>query len=155
MSNTRINNDEGRISLRLNQSTAQGNWIINPPGNGSKPCYTSDPYLRIQKWGANVRTNFTDLESQLKGVNRNLGRDCKRDVYKSYDVDSDAIAYPTCDDLTTKQPRSSNPAWTLREIESYPTNFLFLNPQENCAFAFQNNLCTRIIEKDNFKSLSN
>lgn len=70
MANTRINNDDGRISVRLYQSTAQANYFIDAPGNGTKPCYLSDPYLRIQKWGANLRTNFTDLESQLKGINR-------------------------------------------------------------------------------------
>lgn len=154
MSNTRINNDTGRISVRLHQSTAQGNWVINTPGNGTKPCYVSDPQLRVQKWGANLMTNFTDVESQLKGVNRSIGRDCKKDIYTNYNFDSKSIDYPTCNDLTTNQPRASNPAWTVREIESYPTNFLFLNPQENCAFAFQNNLATRIIEKDHFYNKS-
>lgn len=155
MANTRINNDSGRISVRLHQSSALGNYFLDTPGNGTEPCYLADPYLRIQHWGANLRTNFTDLDSQLKGITRDLGRDCTKDVYKQFDVNSDAITYPTCNDLNVAQPRSTDPAWTLREIESRPENFLFLNPQENCAFAFQNNVSTRLLEKDyyNIKQL--
>lgn len=141
MASTRITNDPGRIMVKLQQSTDQGNWVIDVPGNGSKPCFISDPHIRIQKFGANRQTNTIDLESELKGINRRL----------SNGVNTKSISYPTCSHLTTDQSRTSDPAWTLREISSVPQNFLFLNPQENCAFAFENNLSTRILEKDYFR----
>ena len=150
MSNTRINNDEGRQSVRLQQSVAVGNYSMDVPGNGSKPCFVSDPYVRIQKWGANIRTNFTDVESQLLGVNRTLGKDCRKQEYRNYNVENDSISFPTCSQLTTEQPRTSHPAWTVKDVEKFPDTYLFLNPQENCAMNFQNNISTRILEKDYF-----
>ena len=153
MSNTRINNDEGRQSARLQQSVECGNYCIDVPGNGSTPCFVSDPYVRIQKWGANIRTNFTDVESQLLGVNRTLGKDCKEQEYRNYNVANDALQFPTCFELSTQQPRTSHPAWTTKDIESFPNStFVFLNPQENCAMNFQNNIATRILEKDYFNN---
>jgi hypothetical protein len=157
MANTRIFNDDGRQSERLYQSIYTGNYFIDVPGNSTKPCYISDPYVRIQKFGANIRTYFTDVESQLRGVNRTLGKDCKQQQYKTFNVESDVIHFPTCHELTTDQPRATNPAWTVKDHEYFPNhffpqNFLFLNPQENCAFNFQNNIATRIIEKDYFNS---
>jgi len=40
------------------------------------------------------------------------------------------------------------PAWTARDLEQVDWYILPLNPQENTCFPFQNNLNTRILEKD-------
>jgi hypothetical protein len=40
------------------------------------------------------------------------------------------------------------PAWTARDLEQVDWYFLPLNPQENTCFPFENNLSTRILEKD-------
>ena len=150
MASTRINNDSGRIATRLEQSINAANWSVNVPGNGLSPSFVSDPFVRIQKWGANLRTNKTDVESELKGINRRLEKECLLNTYDKYYVQSQSISYPTCDILTTDQSRSSHPAWIVKDIESVPINLLFLQPQENCAFAFQNNIATRLLEKDFF-----
>jgi hypothetical protein len=42
------------------------------------------------------------------------------------------------------------PAWTARDLEQVDWYILPLNPQENTCMPFQNNLSTRILEKDNF-----
>ena len=85
MAFTRFKYDDSRTKKELQQSTDQGRWILNVPGNGDKPCYMEDPQIRIQKWGANLRTNTIDLESDLRGVNRILTRDCLGlNNYKSY-----------------------------------------------------------------------
>jgi hypothetical protein len=61
---------------RLQQQTDPGRWILNVPGNGADPCYIEDPQIIIQKWGANLRTNTINLESELRGVSKPLSRDC-------------------------------------------------------------------------------
>jgi hypothetical protein len=124
---------------------------LNVPGNGAKPCYIEDPQIIIQKWGANLRTNTINLESDLRGVNKPLSRDCLgKDNYQNYNVPNEAIQYPTCNNLFTDQSRATNPAWWYRDLEQVDWYYPPLNPQENTCLPFQNNLSTRILEKDYF-----
>jgi hypothetical protein len=44
----------------------------------------------------------------------------------------------------------TNPAWWYRDLEQNHNYILPLNPQENTCIPFQNNLDTRILEKDYF-----
>lgn len=144
MASTRINNDESRTINQLEQSTNPGRYMLDVPGNGLTPYYIQDPYVRIQKWGANRMTNFFDIESQLFGITQPLEK-CGR-VTKI--ENTSRIQYPTAP-VQTEQPRASIPAWTVRDIEFFlDKDVLFMNPQENTAFAFQNNVSTRILEKD-------
>jgi hypothetical protein len=149
MANTRFFYDPCRTKKHLQQATGPGRYILNVPGNGSYPCYVEDPQIIIQKWGANLRTNTINLESDLLGVNRKIGRDCLgKDMYTSYNVPSSQIEYPRCNNLYTEQSRAIMPAWTARDLEQVDWYTLPLNPQENTCFPFENNLNTRILEKD-------
>jgi len=149
MANTRFYYDPCRTKKSLQQSTGPGRYILNVPGNGADPCYIEDPQIIIQKWGANLRTNTINLESDLLGVNRKIGRDCLgKDSYTSYNVPNSQIQYPTCSNLYTEQSRAIMPAWTARDLEQVDWYTLPLNPQENTCLPFQNNLNTRILEKD-------
>jgi len=151
MAFTRFKYDDCRTKKSLQQSTDPGRWILNVPGNGSSPYYIEDPQIRIQKWGANLRTNTINLESDLKGVNRELNRDCLgKNNYVLYDVPNEPIEYPSTRALTTGQSRTTNPAWWYRDIEQTNWEYPPLNPQENVCLPFQNNLSTRILEKDYF-----
>jgi len=149
--NTRFNYDECRTIKRLQQSTDVGRWVLNVPGNGANPCYIEDPQIIIQKWGGNMRTNTIHLESQLLGVNRKIGRDCLgKDNYLNYEVNSQSIQYPSCSNLFTEQSRAIMPAWTARDLEQVDWWTLPLDPQENTCFRFENNISTRLLEKDFF-----
>jgi hypothetical protein len=110
-----------------------------------------DPHIRIQKWGGNLRTNTINLESDLMGVNRQISRDCLvKDDYKSYNVLNAPIEYPNCNNLFTEESRAIAPAWMVRDKEQVDWYYPPLNPQENTCMPFQNNLSTRILEKDHF-----
>jgi len=149
MASTRFKYDDCRTKKELQQATDPGKWILNVPGNGANPCYMEDPQIIIQKWGANLRTNTINLESDLLGVNRQIGRDCLgKDNYISYNVPNKAIEYPTCNNLFTEQSRATNPAWWYRDLEQPNWNSPPLNPQANTCIPFQNNLSTRVLEKD-------
>jgi hypothetical protein len=151
MACTRIYYDACRTKKELQQSTDPGRYVLNVPGNGSDPCYIEDPQIIIQKWGANLRTNTINLESELKGINKPLSRDCLgKDNYQNYNVPNQSIQYPNCNNLYTEQSRATNPAWWYRDLEQVDWYYPPLNPQENTCFPFETNLSTRILEKDYF-----
>jgi hypothetical protein len=151
MAFTRFKYDESRTKKSLQQSTDPGRWILNVPGNGSQPYYIEDPQIIIQKWGANLRTNTINLESELRGVNRHLNKDCLGvDNYQSYNVPNDPISYPNYNKTFTEQSRATNPAWWYRDLEQNNFDYPPLNPQANTCIPFQNNLSSRILEKDSF-----
>ena len=151
MACTRIYYDKYRTIKEQQQATDPGRWILNVPGNGSNPCYIEDPQIRIQKWGGNLRTNTINLESDLMGVNRRISRDCLgKDNYESFNVQNQAIESPNCNNLFTEESRAIAPAWMIRDLEQVDWYYPPLNPQENTCLPFQNNLSTRILEKDYF-----
>ena len=170
MSFTRFHDDPCRIQKYLEESTNIGNYNINVPGNGSSPTYFNDPYVKIQKWGANLSQNKTDLESELFSMHRKLNRDTiKQNNYVDY-LNSHNIYnvnnYPTNENEVTGQSRATHPAWIYRETNNFnvnngqhniPNNFnyLHMNPQENICIPFHNNISSRIVQKDYFELNNN
>lgn len=153
MAFTRFHDDESRIMKQLQQSTGPARWILNVPGNGPTPSYMADPQIRVQTWGGNLMTNSVNLESELLGMNRRLNHDCLgKNLFTDpkNQVDTRQIEYPTCKKLYTEESRTIAPAWMVRDLEQVDWYFLPLNPQENTCMPFQNNLSTRILEKDYF-----
>jgi hypothetical protein len=151
MAFTRFKYDDCRTKKALQQSTDPGRWIINVPGNGDQPFYMEDPQIIPQKWAGNLRTNTINLESELRGVNRDLNRDCLgKNEYQQYNVSSSAMQYPTCSTLTTDQSRATHPAWWYRDVPQTDWGYPPLNPQTNVCIPFQSNINTRILEKDYF-----
>ena len=151
MAFTRFKYDDSRTKKSLQQATDPGRWIMNVPGNGSMMPYIEDPQIIIQKWGANLRSNTIDLESDLRGVNRDLNRDCLgKNNYQQYNVENHAISYPKCKTQFTEQTRATNPAWWYRDLEQNNFQYLPIDPQRNTCMPFQNNVSSRILEKDAF-----
>ena len=149
MSFTRFHNDPCRIKKQLLELKQQENYMPNVPGNGTHPCFMEDPYIRLQKWGANLHNNTINLENSLLGLDSKLSKDCIENVKKM--PNSNLIIYPSCQPIT-EQPRATHPAWTALDIEQNNFQSLYLDPQENTCIPFQNNLNTRLIERDNFKA---
>jgi hypothetical protein len=151
MSFTRFHDDPCRIVKQNQQMTDQGRYILNVPGNGNKPCYMNDPQIIPQKWAGNLQNNYIDIQSELRGLNNKLN---KRDSYIKKNENKDLgknLNYPNCNDLTTDQSRTTNPAFLYRDLEQVDWYFLPIDPQENIFLPFQHNLNTRILEKDYFQ----
>lgn len=150
MSFTRFHDDPCRIKKELQESTDPGRYMLDVPGNGTSPCFMADPYMRMQKWGANLRTNTVSVEDDLRGMTRGVNRDfIKENNYANHAVKSEHKSYPTCNPFTD-QSRATHPAWQVRDLEQVNWASLPLDPQENTCIPFQNNLSTRILEKDHF-----
>jgi hypothetical protein len=151
MSFTRFHDDPARINKRLQESTDIGKYMLNVPGNGLDMPFNEDPYIRLQKWGANVHTNTVHLESDLFGLTRNFTRDCiKENDYQTHRAKTKPNSYNSIQHPTTEQPRATHPAWMTRDLEQNNWSYLHLNPQENVCMTFQNNLDTKLLERDYF-----
>ena len=143
MAFTRFYDDPDRIMKKLQESTDQGMYYLNQPGNGDKPYYIKDPSIILQKWGANLHQNKTCVESELRGLNYTLSRDDTRKPFNTT-----AIRYPIYKKEITGQPRTTDPVWTARDLEQPHRFILPLDPQEHVIPSFDNNISTRIIEKN-------
>lgn len=151
MANTRFNYDPCRTIKRLQESTGPSRYILDTPGPGSHPAFILDPAIIPQKWGANLYTNSTTLENHLLGIDKVITK-CDRNVTKSLPSPgvSEPIVYPINTDVITESSRLVLPAFLFRSIPQTQTQYLPLNPQENICMPFENNLSTRILEKDYF-----
>ena len=151
MSFTRFHDDLCRINKQLQEATDRGRYMLNVPGNGSLPEFCSDPHIRAQKWGGNLRTNHINLDSDLKGMTRSYNRDdIQNNEYHINAFYSSSIKFPTNNGFLTDQSRTTHPAWTFRDISQNKSAILPLNPQFSVSRHFQNNLNTRTISRDNF-----
>tara|TARA_B100000902_G_C27319601_1_gene923511 strand:- start:1881 stop:2345 length:465 start_codon:yes stop_codon:yes gene_type:complete len=148
MSFTRLYDEPCRIKKNNQQSTDKGRYMLNVPGTGTTPYFMEDPYMRMEKWGSNLMTNSINLESDLKGLTRNLNRDdIKLNEFKTKAITGNKINYPN-KKAFTDQSRATHPAWTTRDLEQVNWYYLPLDPQKNINLQFENNLSTRILEKD-------
>ena len=150
MAFTRFHDDQARVEKQLQELTGPGRYMIDTPGNGPAPPFMEDPFIRLQKWGANLRSNTINLESDLLGIKQSVGKDCVNKSTAS--VKSSALKYPSMNPIT-QQSRATHPAWMVRDLEQDNFQYLFLDPQENTCIPFHNNLNTRLIERDNFKTV--
>ena len=150
MSFTRFHDDDARIIKSLQQSTDPGRYMLSVPGNGNKPFFYNDPSIRMQKWGGNLMTNTINLESDLKGLTRQVNRDgVDENDFMKNSVSATSLSYPAYDGHV-EQSRIITPSWEIRTEENDRWNYLHYNPQNHVCYQFQNNLSTRILEKDNY-----
>jgi|TARA_Y100000992_G_scaffold269932_1_gene209955 hypothetical protein len=150
MAFTNIKYDTCRIEKDMQISTEPGRYQIAVPGPGNNVSFQEDPFLRLQKYGANLRTNTINLESELMGLTRSLNRDSVHlNTYNKNNIRNSKINYPSSSPFT-EQSRATHPAWMYIDLEQTNWGILPLNPQENTCIPFQNNLSTRILEKDHY-----
>lgn len=148
MSFTRFHDDPARIQKKLHEMTAIGKYIMNVPGNGSQMNFVEDPHIRLEKWGANLSKNAIDIESDLRGQTRGLQRDCVQ--YQETSATNNVTYYGTTSSYV-EQSRSIAPAWELRDVEQQRYTDLPFDPQAHVVIPFNNNLQTRMLEKDYYK----
>jgi hypothetical protein len=113
--------------------------------------FQEDPQLRIQRWGANMKTNTVNLESDLRGMTRKLNRDYQEENnYNNHAAFSDKLEFRTTAPYV-EESRASHPAWMYRSVEPNRWEMPWINPQANLEKEFSDNIQTRIIEKDGYR----
>ena len=155
MTSTRFNYDECRTRKRLQQSVDVGNYHLNVPGNGLNPFYIEDPSIRLQKWGGNIWLNTIDIDSNLKGMDKQLKCDTMRNIAKLKPDNSYKKMYPSSNKLNVDYSRHSNPAWNIRGMELNNSQYLLYDPQVKSHIPFVNNISSRIYHKDLYSRENN
>lgn len=144
MASTRFNHDSARINKQLQESTGLFRYQLDAPGPGVDTPFFEDPQIRIQKWGANLGNNTTDLESDLRGINRKLTRAAVE--YQSLTPSSYTKSYGT-QSAFVDETRATLPAWTLRDLEHPRWTTSFHDVQSKIEVPFKNQESTRIQQK--------
>jgi hypothetical protein len=145
---TRFHDDEARIQAQMRDQTFAGRYAIDTPGQGIHLPFLEDSQMRLQRWGANLRTETINVESDLLGMTRNLGKDSVE--YKQTQVVSTLPAYGTASP-TVEESRASLPAWQFRDAEQPRWEEPWMNPQAHLEKPFHDNVPTRLLEKDYFR----
>ena len=156
MAFTRGFDDKDRINMFLDQDVNMLQYMVNVPGNGTNPYYIEDPQIRLEKFGANISDNIVDINSYLKGLNKVLSRNQNENENKNKKDQSFNNKYirnyfPTISSAITDQSRTITPAWALRDLQQNNWAYLHQNPQTNTELMFENNISSRILEKDNYE----
>ena len=148
---TSFRNDNARIKKNLEISTYTGRYMLDVPGPGLDLPFMEDAQVRMQTWGANLQSNRVDLEGELFSINRKISRDYNdQDQYKKFTVESFPIQPFSTRNPFVEESRSSAPAFVYRELETNRWETPWINPQANLEKPFNDNIQTRILEKDNF-----
>jgi hypothetical protein len=152
MAFTRFKDDPARVNKYLEETTSIGKYHLNTPGNGLANPYIDDCHIILQKWGANLQSNSLLVENELRNLNRPLTRDIN--TYKK--VDSQMYQYPS-KHFNIDESRASLPAWLFRDNDNNDKRMDVPLKKENVntgigVMPFQNNLQTRILEKDFYTS---
>ena len=149
---TRFRDDPAKIIIQNQQSTDQGRWLLNTPGNGEQPEFMMDSYVIPQKWGANLWSNAIDVQSNLLGLNQSLGKDYLGKPTRGHALSGSPNTYSNSTVLMTEQSRAIMPSWTVRDLPQAKESYPLFNPQENVMLPFPNYLSTRILEKDAYNN---
>jgi len=146
MAFTRFHDDPARIEKSLIESTYTGIYQLNAPGNG-KSVFVQTPHIRIQKGGgSNLQTNPFEINESLRRNKKlvHYDQDCSKPETTLRPYSSICFG--------VDESRASLPAWTFREKTQHREDYLFMDPQRNIWYTFDNNCPTRMLEKDHYTS---
>lgn len=137
MSFTRFHDDPARIQKQLQETTALGRYQLERPGPGPHVPYIDDPQIRLQQWGANLRNNTANLETDLIGLNRKLTHGIQE--YNSKTPISTPKQFPAMDAAITDESRATHPAWMFRDLEQAHWGYSFHDVQSHVSIPFEYN----------------
>ena len=149
MAFTRIRDDEVRVKKYIQETTDQGLYGLNTPGQGESLSYMSGPHTRLTHWADNMAENGIDVENDLRGLSRFLNRD----VVQQNDFKYNAVAFKrrgytsSTESEVTDESRVTNPTWWHREQQQHRNHILHYDPQDNAITPFTNNVSSRTEQK--------
>ncbi len=156
MAFTRFNYDKDRYERTLHESTGSGRYHLNVPGPAHTHTVFDDPQIRLQKFAGNGRTvglgHPIDIDNDLSGRTRKLSKYCTNKEFPFKGVQNSVQTYYKKEKKpVTDQSRVTHPSHLYRDLEQNHKHPLHFDPQANTCLRFQNNLNTRLLERDNYR----
>ena len=154
MSFTRFYDDPARVHNQNDRLTHTFRYQLDTPGPGVQLPFLEDPQIRMQKWGANMWSDSTNLESDLMGLGRPLNHDYDRTYHdSSVPKRGYAISFPVMAGAQVDESRTTHPAWMYKDIEQTRWETPILNPQnlKTVMREFDHNVQSRILAKDHWR----
>ena len=148
MAFTRYHDDELRIKKGLEISTFSSKYTFDTPGPGITVPYMEDSQIRLQRWGANMWSDSTNLESEFRGLGRPLDHDVQ--TYKDTSIHNGSQISYSSSDAHVEESRVSHPAWIFRDLEQTRWEVPLINRQAHAISPFDGPIQTRILAKDNY-----
>jgi hypothetical protein len=106
--------------------------------------------MRLQKWGANLHTNTIGVENDLMGLTRRQNRDhIDMNQHLKHSATSTMSSYSSTAPFV-EESRASHPAWMYKDLEQPRWETPWLNPLNGLEKDFNENIQTRILEKDHY-----
>jgi hypothetical protein len=150
MSFTRFHDDPSRIYKQAQISSFSGRYFLDTPGQGMDLPFSEDPNIRLQCWGANLRNNTVNLESDLLGLSRKCNRDYVGvNEHQNNAVNTSPNMYRS-EQPFVEESRTTHPAWMYKDLEQNRWESPKLNPLNGIEKGFNENIQSRILEKDYF-----
>ena len=146
---SRFFDDEVRVRKQVEMASFQGRYFLDVPGWGAAPAVSVDAQVRLQRWGGNLRTNTTNVESDLYGMTRRANRDgVEANDYARHAAPSSAVDCPETAPFV-EDSRATHPAWMYRSVAQDRWERPRLEPFMEKGF--EDNIQTRILAKDSFR----
>lgn len=144
---TRTKDKVKKIEYDLEVMSHRNNYTFGKPGNGTTLAYMKNPNIRLQQWGANIRTNMTDIETDLRGQTRKLNRDSlDENNYIDHTVKSTPLKYETTSIKNQNTKTEENKLNTrYKNLQNSRLDILHSNPQKNIRYIIPTS--TRYVEK--------
>ena len=144
---TRTKDKANKIKFDLDVMSHSNNYVIEKAGNGKSLAYMKNPNIRLQRWGANVRTNMIGIEDDLRGQTRILNRDTvNENDYKKKAAITNAISYETTSIKNTNTKTDANRCEVRDKcLKNGRKDILYNDPQKNIRYVRPTS--TRYVEK--------
>lgn len=173
MSFTRLSHDTCAYRHDLSQTIGPGEYQLAEP-YPCNPCYTSDPHIRMQRFGASISksTSLIDVDSEMIGISRKQSKcpeykympECGANGYcgansggssqsnGAINMDYQLTHFPEQDCFTpVEDTRLSNPPCNLRGTGWNRWEWLCRNPQDRVEIPFDFNINERLVARDNHR----
>jgi hypothetical protein len=135
-------------------TTGPGRYQLDAPPQYCNACFAPEPTIHQQKWGASHNANYikTDVESDLLNITRPTTKaQCNQYGPNTNKINKSQTVAPKECSFPQTHSRLVDPPCTLRSSGWNRFEWLCENPQEGAMMPFDNNITTRLQQKDQFR----
>ena len=138
----------------LRVTTGPGRWALDVPTGYCDASFAPEPTIRQQKWGASMNSTYTktDVESDLLNINRPTSKTtCHQYAPQTNKINAASTVPVKEASFPQTFSRLVDPPCTNRAVGWNRWEWLCDNPQDMVMVPFDNQVTTRLQQKDQFR----